>query len=216
MRCFELILALVCAGFSASAQTHNVTGQYVEDRSSRVYACPCEWSSDFVMAGREAVLAWNIQSGTFQGESLAGLRMAVVLVADYSLNVPQSSRRATLFVDQSAPMHQRRAAEAWLTARYGDLLGRVTSTHVVPIDFALTPDSVSLEIRDVLSLRMRRANLATDTETWGALIYEPFIELTSQTMGTPLRAKYSAPDQQRSWTRSEQMISGYYGTFAAR
>jgi hypothetical protein len=168
------------------------------------------------MAGREAVLGWNIQSGTFQGESLAGLRMAVVLVADYSLSVPQSSRRTTLFVDQAAPSHQRRAGEAWLTARYGDLLGRVASTHVVPIDFAQTLDSVSLEIRDVLSLRMRRANLATDTETWGALIYEPFIELTSHTLGTPLRAKYSAPDQQRSWNRSERMISGYYGTFAAR
>jgi hypothetical protein len=92
----------------------------------------------------------------------------------------------------------------------------VTSTHVVPIDLAFTPDSVGLEIRDVLSLRMRRANLATDTETWGALIYEPFIELTSHTMGTPLRAKYSAPGEQRNWTRSDQMISGYYGNFATR
>jgi hypothetical protein len=113
MRYLVLILALACVKVPASAQSLNVTGQYIEDRSSRVYACPCEWSSDFVMAGREAVLGWNIQSGTFQGKSLAGLRMVAVLVADHSLSLPQSSRRTTLFVDQSAPTHQRRAGEAW-------------------------------------------------------------------------------------------------------
>ena len=87
---------------------------------------------------------------------------------------------------------------------------------MVPIEFSFVPDAVSLEIRDVLPLRMRRANLATDTETWGALIYAPFIELTSPIMGTPLRAKYTAPDQQRSWTRSETGITGYYGNFVTR
>ena len=216
MRYLVPFAALICAAGSLPAQDNPVAGQYIEDRSSRVYGCPCEWSSEYASSGREAVLAWSIESGEFAGEKLAGLRLAAVLVGDFNLSAPWALRRATLFVDETAPAPRRRAGEAWLRSRYGDMLGQVVGVHVVPIDFALSAETASLAIRDVLRLEMRRARFATDTQPWADLLYEPFTKLVSSTLGTALRTEYSGPDLAIRWARQDTAITGYYGRFALR
>lgn len=74
-----LLPALLISGF-APADPVMITGLYLEDRTMRVYACPCEWSTDWAHRGREAVMAWNILSGELDGTDLAGLRAAVVVL----------------------------------------------------------------------------------------------------------------------------------------
>lgn len=213
MRAHLACLALTCAGIVAFAQTGPVTGYYMEDRSSRVYGCPCEWSDEFVQKGRDAVLAWSITAGEHAGRKLAGLKLAAVLSAEDTLSVPLTPRSAVLFIDSAAPAAQRRAGEDWLRARFGDLMGRVREVHAEPIELKFTAESVNLRIRNVLLLQMRRAALATDTETWADLLYEPFIALDSSAMGTTLRTHYTAPDLRRQWKREEIAITGYYGRF---
>jgi hypothetical protein len=71
--------AIVLAGIGWAGVDSIFKGQYMEDRSSLVYGCPCEWSSEFVSNGREAVLTWKFESGTYDGEDLGGLRPAAVL-----------------------------------------------------------------------------------------------------------------------------------------
>jgi len=69
---------MLLAGVELTGPNNVVSGQYLEDRSNRVYGCPCEWSSEYASSGREAVLAWRIESGEYDGENLAGLRLAAV------------------------------------------------------------------------------------------------------------------------------------------
>lgn len=216
MRNPMLVAALAGAGVFSFGQSNQVAGLYMEDRSSRVYGCPCEWSSETVQSGREAVLAWFIQSGEFGGRSLAGLKLAAVLVGEASLSEPMTPRSATLFLDEAAPPPKRRAGEAWLRARYGDLIGRVLALHMAPVELGFTENTVDVRIRGVLRMQMRRASLVTDTETWASLLYEPFIELFPATLGSTLRTEYTAPDLRRKWRREETAITGYYGRFTAR
>lgn len=216
MRAHLACLALTCAGTTAFAQPGLVTGYYMEDRSSRIFGCPCEWSDEFVQKGRDAVLAWSVTSGEHRGRNLAGLRLAAVLSGDDSLSLPLTPRRAILFIDSAAPAAQRRAGEAWLRSRYGDLIGDVREVHAEPVELRFTPETVNLRIRNVLLLQMRRAVLSTDTETWADLLYEPFIELHAPAMGTTLRTHYTAPDLRRQWKREEIAITGYYGRFGVR
>jgi len=191
-----------------------VTGQYLEDRSSRVYGCPCEWSSEFASYGREAVLAWKIESGEYEGESLTGLRLAAVLAGEFTLSVSTSPRRSTVYVDSGASAAQRRAGVAWLRAQYDEVLGQILGVHEVAIQFHLDAESATLQVGDVLDLRMRRANLLEDTESWASLLYDPFTKLTSSTLGTTLNTQFNGDaDLQMRWIRQEPAITGYYGTF---
>jgi hypothetical protein len=214
MRAFLAGVALMC-GTQLCAQSSMVTGYYMEDRSNRVYGCPCEWSDEFVQKGRDAVLAWSITSGEHAGRGLAGLKLAAVVSGDDTLSVPLTPRRAVVFIDSAAPSAQRQAGESWLRSRFGDLIGQVREVHAEPIELRFTPESVNLRIRNVLLLQMRRAVMSTDTENWADLLYEPFIALDSPAMGTTLKTHYTAPDLRRQWKREEVAITGYYGRFGA-
>jgi len=202
------------AMFLPAIQAGTVTGQYLEDRSMRVYGCPCEVSLDWSQRGAEAVLAWNVQSGEFAGTNLAGLRIAAVVVGEFALTEASTRRRSALFLDPAATADQRRAGEAWVRARYGEILGRVVGVHAVPIDFTFDADAASVRIAAILDVRMRRARLPEDTDPWAYPLHDPFIHLTASTLGATTRVRYTGPDLNTRWTREEGTITGYYGTFA--
>ncbi len=204
--CIALIATL-------QAQPPPVTGEYMEDRTMRVYACPCEWSTDWAHRGREAVLAWNIQSGEFQGESLAGLRIAAVLVGDFSLTEASSPRRAAIYIDEAAPPAQRNAGLHWVRTRYSALLGRVVATRVLPITFSPGPPDISLQAGSILTLRMHRTDLPEEARSWAELAHDPFIELVTSALATTSEVRYTGTDLNIRWTREEDAITGYVGTF---
>jgi len=212
----HLVLAAVLTAGCLSAQSGAVIGEYIEDRSNRVYGCPCEWSSEYVSSGREAVLAWNIRSGEFLGEKLDGLRLAAVITSDFNLSAAWATRRSTLFLDAAAPEARQHAGEAWLRSRYGDTIGRVVGVHSVPIDFRFGPESVSVAVPDVLRVEMRRARYDDDTQPWASLLYEPFTRLVTSTLGTTTQTRFNGEDLAVRWRRADTAITGYYGTFALR
>lgn len=213
---YQCLITILLAGAGWTGPDTPVTGQYLEDRSNRVYGCPCEWSSEYVSYGREAVLAWKIESGEFGGESLEGLRLAAVLAGEFTVSAPTSLRRSTVFVDAGADAVQRGAGVAWLRSRYGDLLGRILGVHVAPIEFKLDSEAATLRVADVVEVQMRRANFLEDTLPWASLLYDPLTKLTSSTLGTTLNTQYTGPDLQIRWTRHDAAITGYYGTFSMK
>lgn len=209
------LMPLLLASVGSTDTSVPVTGQYLEDRSNRVYGCPCEWSSEYASYGREAILAWKIDSGEYEGENLAGLRLAAVLSGEMTLSDVTSPRRSTLFVDAGAPVLRRRAGVNWLRSQYGEILGHVLGIHEAPIEFQLDADSASLRVGDVIDVRMRRANLLEDTPSWASLLYDPFIKLSSSTLGTTVNNEYNgAPDLLMRWMRQDPAVTGYYGTFS--
>jgi len=208
-----LITAFLCAGIAIANADTPIAGQYIEDRSARVYGCPCEWSNDLVAGGREAVLAWNIQSGVFEGQDLAGLRVVAVVVADYNVTEQTVARRAVLFEDERASPPQRRTGTRWIRSRFGEVLGHVLGEHVMAIEFVLGAEAISVKVGDVLTLSMRPALLSQDTQTWASLLYEPMIQLAASNLGTTSLLRYSGPDLNVRWKREESAITGYYGTF---
>ena len=218
MRYLGLTAAILLAGIVQAAENSVVTGQYLEDRSNRVYGCPCEWSSEFASNGHEAVLAWRIESGTYGGEDLGGLRLAAILEGKFTLSAATTLRRSTIYADAEAREPQRRAGVAWLRSRFGDTLGIVQTVQTVPIELQFAPTSVLLRVGNVLEVRMRRAEIDLDTMPWATLLYEPFLKLTSSTLGTTLHTHYAGPELAIAWRRDDAPtgITGYFGTFAVK
>jgi hypothetical protein len=216
MNFLGLAAILLAAAFSNPDPHKAVAGQYLEDRTMRVYACPCEVSLDWSQRGTEAVMAWNLQSGEHAGVSLAGLRVAAVIAGEFALTEATAKRRSVLFFGSAATPDQRRAGEEWVRVRYGEMLGRILGVHTVPIEFQFGPEAASLKIPGILDMRMRRARIPADTGDWAFLLYDPFVKLTSSTLGTTFRVHYSGPDLNMSWTREEETVTGYYGLFEDR
>jgi hypothetical protein len=215
MRIAGSLLIVLSMGAAWARQDAPVSGQYMEDRTMRVYACPCEWSTDWAHRGREAVLAWNIQSGEFDGTPLAGLRLTAVLVGDFTLTEADSPRRSALYVDAAAPGAQRDAGLRWLRSQYAGLLGQVVAVHALPIALSFDPERITLEVGSILSLRMRRTRLADEAQSWAERIHEPFVKLSSWDLATTSHISYAGSELKIRWTREENAITGYFGTFAA-
>src|SRR5437899_11427569 len=71
-------LALVALAFPAAA-ADSITGTYLESRTCQVYTGPCFANAETALAGREAVMAWNIESGKQNNIDLSGLSVVVAV-----------------------------------------------------------------------------------------------------------------------------------------
>jgi len=210
MGAFLFVAAASCL---CGQQPRRISGEYIEDRSNRVFGCYCEWSGERVTGGREVILGWRISEGEFQGVTLAGVKMAAVIIGEASLSAGAAPRKSLLFLDSETTPAQREAAEALLRRQFGGLLGRILSTNTVSIGFRRDAGRASLRIGDLLNLAMRKGNPPRDSLQGAIRWYEPFLPLSEETLGMTLNTRYQGDEFNQHWDLNETGISGYFGTF---
>ena len=208
------VIAFLTAVVAVAQQPQAVRGDYLEARSNHVYGCYCEWSGEAITSGREAILAWAIRTGEYQGVNLAGVKVAAVIVSRASLSAGADPRRNALFFDPSSSRDQQKATQALLSKEYGDLLGEVVRVHVLPVEFQESSGEVHLMAGDFVHVSMRKAQLPDDAMKGATLWYDPFIALTESTLATTLNSRYVGSDFDRYWDDTDRGVKGYYGRFA--
>jgi len=67
---------------AAQAKVH---GDYIETRSADVYTGQCFANGEVGLSGDQAILAWHIQSGSWDGMKLDGCRVVVAVKAEATL-----------------------------------------------------------------------------------------------------------------------------------
>lgn len=116
--CAAACMTLTAApNFTAPSQDERqaIRGQYLEARTCDVYTGPCFANAELGLAGKEAVMAWKVDAGNFQGIALDGMCVAVVLQADNSLGddgvFPMQAREidSVILVDERANAQQQDA-----------------------------------------------------------------------------------------------------------
>ena len=72
---FKLSVLLVClvACLSISMAAQEIRGDYLETRSADVYTGQCFANGEMNLAGDQAILAWHVQEGSWDGVSVTGL-----------------------------------------------------------------------------------------------------------------------------------------------
>ena len=128
-------LLLGSEAFSLAADRSNVpiTGHYVETRSAEVFAGPCMANSEVNLVGDQAIMAWHVSQGSWEGVPLDGLGVAAAIKASGTIGAPDSDpypAKAVLLIDERATPEQRQALKSFAHARAGRLLDDVVS--VVP------------------------------------------------------------------------------------
>jgi len=114
-----------------------IEGNYLEVRNADVWTGPCFANSEVDLAGKQAILAWKITNGSWDGTNLQGLGVVAVVKASATLGDPFHDpypAESVLILDQKATPQQQKALMRFAKSRAGKLLGHVVRVDVAPID----------------------------------------------------------------------------------
>ena len=114
-----------------------ISGQYLETRTCQVYTGPCFANSEMGVAGKDAVMAWSIVRGDFNGVDLAGLKVIVALKTSDTLGFAgidgAGNVKSVIIVDEQAKGPRRDALIAFAKqhcGKAGNAVQRVDSARI--------------------------------------------------------------------------------------
>ncbi len=113
-----------------------IEGHYLEVRNADVWTGPCFASSQVNLAGKQAILAWKITQGSWNGTNLGGLSVVAIVKAKATLGDPFRNpypAESVLIVDQKATPRQRAALESFAKSRAAKLLSHVVRVDIAPV-----------------------------------------------------------------------------------
>ena len=129
-----LLSILIC--IPAAAQ--QIRGDYLETRSADVYTGQCFANGEVNLVGNEAILAWRIQSGSWDGVPLEGLTVAAAVRANATLGDPYGNpypAKSVLLVDDQASAQQQQALVNFAKHMGGELLNNVE--QILPVQMEM-------------------------------------------------------------------------------
>src|SRR6476620_3223096 len=130
--------ALLLSAVLSADSSATVRGQYVEARTCDVFTGSCFANADTGLTGKNAALAWKVESGTVAGTRLDGLGVVAVVSVSETLGLKQTRPgRAVVIVDRKATAAQRDALVKFVKAQAGGLVGEVVAVEAAPIDLTI-------------------------------------------------------------------------------
>ena len=94
----------------ALAGAVEIRGDYVEARNADVFTGPCFSNAEVFIYGKQAVMAWKVNEGRWNGVDLAGLCVAAAVQGETTFSEDNPDKaRAVLIVDSRADERQRAA-----------------------------------------------------------------------------------------------------------
>lgn len=207
-----LALAVSCTAWAGEHQRSSIRGDYVEARSASVFAGACHFNGEVVTTGQDALMAWRIQSGRWDGTDLAGTRAMAVVKSESNL-ADKAPRRTELIVDTGASAEQARALVAALTAKYSRALGEVVSVRRAPIQFQHQGRQYRVSASDIAALSVEAMPNDECCKMPHQVWYEPLVPLAHRKVGYTQSALYSGGSIGDAWARSDEN-SAFYGAFS--
>ena len=86
-----------------------VSGRYIEVRSCDIFTGPCFANAEMGLNGQEAILAWGVNKGTWNGTDISGLKVIAVVRAENTLgdlSVRPREGYVALIVDEMRPRNR--------------------------------------------------------------------------------------------------------------
>jgi hypothetical protein len=207
-----MLVAVSALVFSSKAESVSLRGDYVEVRTASVFAGACHYNGEVVTTGRDALMAWNVTSGKWQGVDLTGVRVLAIVSADANLGEANAARQSEIIIDSSASRTQALAMTNALKEKYAASLGKIVEVRTAPITFerngrtyAVVTNEAAINVEGMPNdLCCKMPNLV-----W----YAPLVGLENRKVGYTSKALYSGKVVGEPWSRSGEN-SAFYGTFS--
>jgi hypothetical protein len=221
MRYLSIAAAVLLAGTVSVAadSSSTVTGDYVEARTAEVFTGGCLMNMDGETSGREAVMAWRVNRGAYDGVGLDGLKIVAIVAGDVNLGthelggVAPSEISSIVFVDERATGAQRDALVSLARSLSNGLIGPAADVRASDVTFERNNDAIRVEAGKA------RLNVATKMQhnpSCGALKwFEPLGRIDGAAIGVAKRFAFADSALNRSWSQVDQR-SAFFGTFAVQ
>ncbi len=144
--------SLASANAADAPLVRDLSGTYVEARTASVFAGACHFGAEFTTAGREAVLAWQLEQGSVDGVSLAGVTVIAAVAAEENLDVPEAARSSVVYLAQDLDPARREAVLAWLEAEHAPALGTLRAVRAVDVSLVLADDAYRVRAGEFVSI----------------------------------------------------------------
>jgi hypothetical protein len=220
---FTLFVALSSYAFAQNtaqdSSPSTIRGDYIESRSADVYTGQCFANGEVNLVGNEAILAWHVANGSWDGVPLEGLTVAAAVKARGTLGDPYENpypAQSVILVDDQANLKQQAALLAFARHMGGELLSNVKDVLPVPMELV-----VNHEKHGVAMLRaghfatVQTRSIDSQDHLCGneVTFYPPLTELSHSMPAVALTDAYRGPGLGVDW-ESHGKRSAFVGTFA--
>jgi hypothetical protein len=217
MKRFMLSAALVAlAAAPLLAGGRAISGSYVEARTAEVFTGGCIMGSEAETMGKEAVLAWKVDRGAFNGISLDGLSVVVAVAGDKNLGIQEiggekAVSRSTVFVDQRANAAQRLALVAMASELANGTMGTIVNVAPAPIQFAEGNVEIAVAAGQVA---LEVTKHPQHEETCGAMQwFHPLSSVDAAEIGLASQHSFTGAGLGIKWSDPNKR-SAFFGTFS--
>ncbi|HZE26039.1 MAG TPA: DUF1326 domain-containing protein [Terriglobales bacterium] len=213
------VLAFAVACLSSTLAAQQIRGDYIETRSADVYTGQCFANGEVNLVGKEAILAWHVQNGSWNGVPLDGLTIAAAVRAQATLGDPYANpypAQSVLLVDDQATPQQSAALVSFAKQMGGELLKNVDQTIAAPMEMIVNHERHGVALlRAGQFATVQTRSLGDKDHACGneVTFYPPLTQVSHSMPAVALTDAYHGPGLGESWDTHGKR-SAFVGTFA--
>jgi hypothetical protein len=194
----------------------SIKGSYAEARTAEIFTGGCIMNGEAGTVGKEALMAWKVDRGSFNGVQLDGLMVVAAVAGDVNLSIREiggdtAVTKTALFVDSRANAAQRDALAAMAKQFSNGVIEKVVQTTATAIQFASEAEAVRVST-DSLRLTIGK-EMSHDATCGGKQWFQPFATVDGATMGTARENAFTGTSLGTKWSDPNKR-SGFIGTFS--
>ena len=208
----------LAAALLGSISQAEISGNYLETRTCQVYTGPCFANAEVGLAGKSAVMAWNIRRGEHNGVDLSGLNVVVAVNTSKTLGFQgidgAGELRSVIIVDETAKGPRRQALIEFAKAHSGKAGNAVVRIDDAPISMSLNEYELQgkLKAGKVVQVETRKARLDDCICSNESAYYPPLAEVQNFAAGVTTIGEFKARGLGVRWSTPESR-SAYLATF---
>jgi len=214
-------LAFLASSLPAAAPASpSLVGKYIEARTCDVWTGPCFANAEMNLTGKHAVMAWQVDRGSFNNVKLDGLGVVAVVAASDTLGCTQTGKaRAVLIVDKRANDAQRQALIALAQKQGGELVANVVAVQSAKVELDICPckeDGCAILTAGAAHIETRCLNANHDKMCGNETAFYP--PLANDVRVKPAMAvehSYTGSGAGATWSDAGRR-GAYLGSFAVR
>jgi hypothetical protein len=213
-----VLIAVAVVFLSSGLSAQQIRGDYIETRSADVYTGQCFANGEVNLAGKEAILAWHVQSGSWDGVALDGLTIAAAVRARATLGDPYGDpypAQAVLLVDDQANPQQSAALVSFARQMGGELLKNVDQTLAAPMEMIVNHERHGVALlRAGQFATVQTRSLGDKDHVCGneVTFYPPLTPVAHSMPAVAVTDAYRGPGLGESWDTHGRR-SAFVGTF---
>ena len=210
----------LAATISSATIAAEITGEYLEARSCDVYTGPCFANGEMDLAGKEAVMAWKVDEGRWEGVSLDGLGVALVLNSERTLGndgvfpMKAGKIKSVILVDDKATREQADALVSFVKETAKDLTANVVRIENVALE--LTNDHLEgrgvFRAGEIAAIETRALKSGDCVCTNELTFYQPLTEVQNSSPAYANTLSFQGKGLNNRWTMHGKR-SAFLATF---